>query len=232
MDRQSFNIPQFNSIIENALKGYEQEKQKLENEHKILIDKIDLLNWAKDCVATIQHNLSDAYKQINSQEEEIEYLKHQLQEEREQHKKDELMVAQATDISKQNQNLLIQLSTTREQIEIITKELQEEIEQNDILKMQIHETKKLSEGLVQKTSDEIVIKVLRTYVNKSKRKSPAKRAFVKEAVTEIVLQNNITLPEDLIADIDSLDDEQSEPRGMIVKGDYYDIHNNGEVNHK
>ena len=232
MDRQSFNIPQFNSLIENALKGYEQEKQKLENEHKKLIDKMELLDWAKDCVATIQHNLSDAYKQINSQEKEIENLNHQLQEERSLHKIDELMVAQAKKISEQNKNLSYQLSTTREQIEIISKELQEEKKQNDILKMQIHETKILSEGLAQKTSDENLIKALRTYVNKSKRKTLTKRTFVKEVVTEIAVQNNITLPEDLIADIDSLDDEQSEPRGMIVKGDYYDIHNNGEVNHK
>ena len=232
MDSQSFNIPQFNSMIENALKGYEQEKQKLENEHKILIDKIDLLNWAKNCVATIQHNLSDAYKQINSQEEEIENLNHQLQEEREKQKKDELIVAQATDISKQNQILLSKLSVFTKKLDRTVKELQEEKEQNDILKMQIHETKKLSEGLAQKTSDENLIKALRRYVNSSKRKSPAKRAFVKEAVTEIVLQNNITLPEDLIADIDSLDDEQSDQKSLTVKGDYYDIHNNGEVNQK
>jgi hypothetical protein len=44
------------------------------------------------------------------------------------------------------------------------------------------------------------------------------------------MSNDIKLPADLEATIDSLDDEQSDPKTVVVNGNYNDIHDNEGVN--
>ena len=75
-----------------------------------------------------------------------------------------------------------------------------------------------------------MLKALRVFVNKSKRKKVDKRIAVKEMVLELANANGVLLPEDLSAAIDSLDDEQLEARVVNVQGNYNDIHDNGSVN--
>ena len=70
------------------------------------------------------------------------------------------------------------------------------------------EMSKLSAGMAKKTSQDDLTKALRTYANRSKRKTPDKRAFAKTAILEIANANGLALPEDLAATIDCLDDEQ------------------------
>ena len=57
-------------------------------------------------------------------------------------------------------------------------------------------------------------------------------ALAKEAALDMVLANKLTLPEDLAAAIESLDDDQSDPKVVNVSGNYNDIHDNGTVNQK
>ena len=83
--------------------------------------------------------------------------------------------------------------------------------------------------MAKKASEDNQIKALRTYVNRSKRKTPDKRVFAKYAMLEIANANGLTLPEELAATIDSLDDEQPEPKVVNVAGNYNDIHDNGKV---
>ena len=109
-------------------------------------------------------------------------------------------------------------------------ELQEEKEQRARLEMQLGEMSKLSAGVAKKASQDELLKALRVFVNKSKRKRPEKRTAVKEMVMELAFANGIALPEDLAATIDSLDDEQPETKVVNVAGNYNDIHNNGTVN--
>ena len=232
MNSQSFNIPQFNSIIDNALKELGQEKQELKNEQNKLDTKINLLDWAKNCVSSIRDELSKAYDSINSQEKMIESLQAQLNKARAQHKKDALMAASVMEISKKSAELRIQLSEMNEKNEALAKDLEEEQRKNKILEMKLVETKKLSESLAQKASNEILTKVLRTYVNRSKGKSRDKRSYAKSAVLEIAIQNGLVLPEDLTEVIESLDDVQPDPKVVNVAGNYNDIHDNGTVNQK
>ena len=74
-----------------------------------------------------------------------------------------------------------------------------------------------------------MLKALRTYVNRSKRKTIDKRAFAKTATLEIANANGLLLPEDLAAMIESLDDELTDPKVVNVSGNYNDIHDNGGV---
>ena len=98
------------------------------------------------------------------------------------------------------------------EIEGLRSQLQAEKEQRTKAEMQLSEMSKLSAGVAKKVSQEEVLKALRVFVNKSKRKKVEKRIAVKEMVLELANANGLVLPEDLAAAIDSLDDEQPEPR--------------------
>lgn len=116
------------------------------------------------------------------------------------------------------------------EIEGLQSQLQAEREQRTKAEMQLSEMSKLSAGVVKKASQEEVLKALRVFVNKSKRKKVEKRIAVKEMVLELANANGVLLPEDLSAAIDSLDDEQVEARVVNVQGNYNDIHDNDSIN--
>ena len=116
--------------------------------------------------------------------------------------------------------------------ESLREQLAEEKRARAELEMKIAELSKLSAGMAKKSSEEDLLKALRTYANRSKRKTADKRMFAKSAILEIAIANNLTLPEELAATVDSLDDEQAEPKVVNVAGNYNDIHDNGTVNSK
>ena len=117
----------------------------------------------------------------------------------------------------------------QEENEMLQQQLNDERKQKAELEMKMNEMSKLSAGVAKKSSEEDLLKALRTYVNRSKRKTADKRAFAKTATLEIANANGLILPEDLAALIDSLDDEQTEPKSVTVNGNYNDIHDNGGV---
>ena len=112
--------------------------------------------------------------------------------------------------------------------------LQKEVEKKD---MKLSELSKLSVGVAKKSSQDEVLKALRTYINISKRKTLSKRAAVKMVIMELANAIGLVFPEDMVATLEALDDEQSEPK-VLVQGDYvaskfngpmYDVHGNEEV---
>ena len=122
-------------------------------------------------------------------------------------------------------------------IDELKEELERQKEENDTLRQRLEETEtrlselsKLSAGVARKSSQDELLKALRTFVNKSKHKRIEKRMAVKEVVLELVIANNLVLPEDLATTIDSLDDEQPDSKVVNVAGNYNDIHNNDQVN--
>lgn len=117
----------------------------------------------------------------------------------------------------------------QEENEMLQQQLNDERKQKAELEMKMNEMSKLSAGVAKKSSEEDLLKALRTYVNRSKRKTIDKRAFAKTATLEIANANGLLLPEDLAAMIESLDDEQTDPKVVNVSGNYNDIHDNGGV---
>ncbi len=101
------------------------------------------------------------------------------------------------------------------EIKILRQQLQEEKRLRAELEMKMAEMSKLSAGMAKKASEEDVLKVLRTYANRSKRKTLDKRTFAKSAILEIANANNLILPEELATTVESLDDEQAEPKIVI-----------------
>jgi hypothetical protein len=101
--------------------------------------------------------------------------------------------------------------------------------------MELNEMKKLAAGVANKTSQEVLIKAISTFVNKSKQKRIEKRAMVKSIVLEMAMINGLTLPDELMQTIDALDDERVEHKEIIMnqptfEGPMYDVHNNEKVN--
>ena len=118
---------------------------------------------------------------------------------------------------------------------IIIKHMKKEqlLEEKDLrtkAEIQLKEMSQLSAGVAKKASQDELLKAIRVFVNKSKRKKIEKRIAVLEMVLEMVNANGIVLPEDLALAIDALDDEQTEARVVNVQGNYNDIHDNGNVN--
>ena len=118
----------------------------------------------------------------------------------------------------------------RSEIDDLRAELDEERKQRSELEMKLNEMSKLSTGMAKKAPEEDLFKAFRTYANRSKRKTADKRAFAKSAMLEIAIANGLDMPEDLKTIIESLDDEQAEPKVVNVAGNYNDIHDNGSVN--
>jgi len=117
----------------------------------------------------------------------------------------------------------------REENSILREKLAEEKRQREELEMKLAEMSKLSVGVAKKTSEEALLKALRTYANTSKRKTADKRTFAKTAILDMANVNGLDLPEELKATIESLDDEQPDAKVVNVAGNYNDVHDNEAV---
>ena len=106
------------------------------------------------------------------------------------------------------EDLLAEIERLKDEGEGLRSQLQEEKERSTRLEMQLNEMGKMTASVAGKASQEEVLKALRVFVNKSKRKKLEKRIAVKEMVLELANANGLLLPEELAASIDSLDDEQ------------------------
>ena len=122
------------------------------------------------------------------------------------------------------------LEDYRSEVNGLREQLQDEKDKNQQLEMRLSEMSKLSAGMAKKSSLEELLEALRIFINKSKQKRIEKRTAVKEMVLELANANGIVFPEDLAATLDSLDDEQPDPKVVNVAGNYNDIHNNDQVN--
>ena len=132
----------------------------------------------------------------------------------------------------ENEGLKTENEGLKNENEGLRNQVQVEKDQRIKAEMQLKEMSKLSAGVAKKASHDELLKAIRVFVNKSKRKKVEKRIAVKEMVLEMANANGVVLPEDLAATIDALDDEQLDARVVNVQGNYNDIHDNTKVNIK
>jgi regulator of replication initiation timing len=119
------------------------------------------------------------------------------------------------------------LNGENERLSVENERLRQEVQEKD---MKLSELSKLSVGVAKKSSQDEVLKALRTYVNVSKRKTLSKRVAVKMMIMELGNAIGLTFPEDMIATQEALDDEQTEPK-IAVQGDLVmEKHVENEVN--
>lgn len=129
----------------------------------------------------------------------------------------------------QNEQLRQRVAEQEEKFEKQAETVNQLTEKNTALEMKLSEMTKLSGDVAKKSSQEGLLKAVRTFVNKSKHKRIEKRMAVKELLLELANANSIVFPEDLATTIDALDDEPSEAKVVNVTGNYNDIHDNGSV---
>jgi predicted RNase H-like nuclease (RuvC/YqgF family) len=170
-----------NVNIEELKEAAREARRRLEREQEELTQRAEQL---KDYMTALEAT-EDVLQENDRLEEEIEQQRSQHQEEMEQ-------------LRQQHQ----------EEKDQLRQQLQEEKDRNTKLEMQLNEMSKLSASVAGKASHEELLKALRVFVNKSKRKKLEKRIAVKEMVLELANANSLMLPEDLSSTIDSLDDEQ------------------------
>ena len=125
--------------------------------------------------------------------------------------------------------LLAENERLKEELESMREMYEEEKDMRTKLELELNETKKLVVGVANKTSQEAMLKVISTFVNRSKQKKLEKRTMVKSIVLEMAMTNGLTLPADLAQTIDALDDERVEAKVVNVSGNYNDIHDNRMV---
>ena len=156
------------------------------------IESEDFMDWADGA----QRELERRLERMREEEKEVDnYL---------------MAIEVARKLMSENEKQTAEIESLREQ-------LQEEKRLRAEMEMKMAEMSKLSAGMAKKSSEEDLLKALRTYANRSKRKTADKRTFAKSAILEIANANALLLPEDLAATVDSLDDEQAEPKVVIER---------------
>ena len=114
----------------------------------------------------------------------------------------------------------------KEEISDLRQQLQEEKEARDNVVMQLNEMNKLSANVVKKSSQDEVLKAVRTFVNKSKQKTSKKRTLIKEMVLEFTFANGIVLPDELAQAVYALDDE---PEVQTEVHNHFEAGSNSQV---
>ena len=140
--------------------------------------------------------LCDAGRELDREEE-------RLTEKAEQIKGYRKAIGIAKELLSENEDLKVEISDLRQQ-------LQNEKEARTKVEVQMNEMSKLSANVVRKSSQDEVLKAVRTFVNKSKQKTSKKRTLIKEMVLDFTFANGISLPFDLAQAVHALDDEQAE----------------------
>lgn len=120
----------------------------------------------------------------------------------------------------------------QEQMQNLTAEIKEKDKKIAQLETQLNEMSKLSAGVAKKSSQDDVLKAIRTYLNISKRKTLSKREAAKTVLMDLFTSTRLDLPDDIKELLTYLDDEQPEAKVVNVQGNYNDIHDNGTVNNK
>lgn len=147
----------------------------------------------EDILPQFEDWLCDAGRELDREEERLAEKAEQIKGYR-----NALEIAQS--LLSENEHLKEEISDLREQ-------LQEEKEARAKVEMQLNEMNKLSSNVVKKSSQDEMLKAVRTFVNKSKQKTSKKRTLIKEMVLEFTFANGIVLPDELAQAVYALDDE-------------------------
>lgn len=176
-------------------------------------------------------------------------LERDLEQVREKHEQisNYLRVLDAVDeMVTEHKNLKRQLDDKQDEIDNLKDEIDKVQSDNDVLRQQLLDEKerrlssqtklselsKLSAGVAKKSSQDELIKAMRSYLNISRRKTQGKREAAKMVFMEMFTSAKLELPDDIMESLDHLDDDQDDLKVVNVTGSYNDVHDNGRVDLK
>ena len=176
-------------------------------------------------------------------------LERDLEQVREKHEQisNYLRVLDAVDeMVTEHKSLKRQLDDKQDEIDNLKDEIDKVQSDNDALRQQLLDEKerrlssqtklselsKLTAGVAKKSSQDELIKAMRSYLNISRRKTQGKREAAKMVFMEMFTSAKLELPDDILESLDHLDDDQDDLKVVNVTGNYNDVHDNGRVDLK
>ena len=194
------------------------------------------------CIMTVEE-LKDWKDDVRNE------LERDLEQVREKHEQisNYLRVLDAVDeMVTEHKSLKRQLDDKQDEIDNLKDEIDKVQSDNDALRQQLLDEKerrlssqtklselsKLSAGVAKKSSQDELIKAMRSYLNISRRKTQGKREAAKMVFMEMFTSAKLELPDDILESLDHLDDDQDDLKVVNVTGNYNDVHDNGRVDLK
>lgn len=194
-----------NFDYDECINSLEAEQKKIDQKmEQLMMRKMQISDWRKG-IDYYRNKLAEANEEINTEKEKNRELRRLIEEK-----------------DKSNESLNATIKKLQESCNEVKNQKKE-------LEMKLNEMKKISDGIAQKASTEAVLGFIRTYLTNSKRKTIDKRIFAKTSILEMLNANRTDPPEDLAELLDSLDDEQTDPKIINVSGNLTEIHDNMEV---
>ena len=153
---------------------------------------------------------TDFEEQLRDARREVERERELLMEKMEAQENYLKMLETCDEYAKENDALIEENEQLKEEVENLRQQLHEK-------ETRLSELQKLSAGVAKKSSQEVVEKAMRIYLNTSKRKTLSKREAAKTVLLELVTSAKLELPEDLMDQLNHFDDENPEPQIVIDK---------------
>lgn len=153
---------------------------------------------------------TDFEEQLRDARREVERERELLMEKMEAQENYLNLLETCAEYAKENDALIEENGQLNEEVENLRQQLHEK-------ETRLSELQKLSAGVAKKSSQEVVEKAMRIYLNTSKRKTLSKREAAKTVLLELVTSAKLELPEDLMDQLNHFDDENPEPQIVIEK---------------
>lgn len=153
---------------------------------------------------------TDFEEQLRDARREVERERELLMEKMEAQENYLNLLETCDEYAKENDALIEENEQLKEEVENLRQQLHAK-------ETRLSELQKLSAGVAKKSSQEVVEKAMRIYLNTSKRKTLSKREAAKTVLLELVTSAKLELPEDLMDQLNHFDDENPEPQIVIDK---------------
>ena len=153
---------------------------------------------------------TDFEEQLRDARREVERERELLMEKMEAQENYLNLLETCAEYAKENDALIEENEQLKEEVENLRQQLHAK-------ETRLSELQKLSAGVAKKSSQEVVEKAMRIYLNTSKRKTLSKREAAKTVLLELVTSAKLELPEDLMDQLNHFDDENPEPQIVIGK---------------
>ena len=153
---------------------------------------------------------TDFEEQLRDARREVERERELLMEKMEAQENYLNLLETCDEYAKENDALIEENEQLNEEVENLRQQLHEK-------ETRLSELQKLSAGVAKKSSQEVVEKAMRIYLNTSKRKTLSKREAAKTVLLELVTSAKLELPEDVMDQLNHFDDENPEPQIVIDK---------------
>lgn len=160
---------------------------------------------------------TDFEEQLRDARREVERERELLMEKMEAQENYLNLLETCAEYAKENDALIEENEQLKEENGQLNEEVKNLRQQLHEKETRLSELQKLSAGVAKKSSQEVVEKAMRIYLNTSKRKTLSKREAAKTVLLELVTSAKLELPEDLMDQLNHFDDENPEPQIVIGK---------------